>query len=139
MTCGSMKVAFSPVEPHTVGQMELSKRCCTGLCLILPQLWIELPLVSVQMVPFLKPSGKTLKQINFSFHFIFLACFGENFLWGKLKPAHSHLPPIFLSGCLTKNIPVLTPAHKPASVSAKGSASPASGTAAAAASDPNLN
>lgn len=140
MLCGALQVTFSPGKPcSTMGQVEFSKRCHTGLCLILPQSLIKFLLVLVQMVrQLLEPSRKTLKRINLPSHFIFLACFGGNCLWGKPKPVHSRLPPSFHFGCLTENIPVLTPAYKLASVSVKGSGSPPSGTTTAAASDPNL-
>lgn len=69
---------------------------------------------------------------------LILACFDGNFLWSKSKPVHSLLGPSFYFGSFTKNIPILTPAHEPASVSIKGSGSPSSGTAITAASDPNL-
>lgn len=84
---------------------------------------------------------KNPKVNQFFIPFYFLSCFGGNFLWGNSKPADWEvgLPPVFHSGCLTENIPVLTPAHKPAPLSAEGSASLASATTKAAASDPHLN
>lgn len=105
------------------------------------------PLTAVDKAPTGFSSDGSISEVlwenpevnQFFIPFYFLACFGGNFLWGKPKPAHSHLPPIFHLDCLTENIPVLTRAHKPASVSAKGSARLASGSTTAAASDPNLN